>query len=93
MIRRWLHSECHESLQTLHGDRDRLESDLGSLRRSHESLRQAYESLLLAIQSKSQMDTFAKMLGEMFTEEEVAEDQKQWLTLAFEDREGVTSDG
>ena len=84
-LSRWLHRDCERDIAALLTERDRLETEAAKLTKVRDEIIAVNQALK---ESLVQFHTRKSLLEELFTEDEVPEDAKQFLTPAWADREG-----
>ena len=84
-ISRWWHRDCERDIAALLTERDRLETEVAKLIKVRDEIITVNQALK---ESLVQFHTRKSLLEELFTEDEVADEDKQFLTPAWADREG-----
>ena len=84
-ISRWWHRACERDIAVLLTERDRLETEVAKLIKVRDEIIAVNQALK---ESLVQFHTRKSLLEELFTEDEVADEDKQFLTPAWADREG-----
>lgn len=84
-LSRWFHRACERDIAALLTERDRLETEVAKLTKAQDEIIAVNQALK---ESLVQFHTRKSLLEELFTEDEVADADKQFLTPAWADREG-----
>lgn len=84
-ISRWLHRDCERDIAALLTERDHLETEVAKLTKVRDEVIAVNQALK---ESLVQFHTRKSLLEELFTEDEVADGDKQFLTPAWANREG-----